>query len=109
MGRFKVPSKVHNSNNNVSSVVEELKKLHEELCNVQQDAFELFREDLKVVAARLVEAELLKNNDRTIKLLNACCLSNVLRLFAPDAPYSPSQLKVFKGYFSPSPSITEKL
>lgn len=92
MGRFKLPAKVRT--NNISKVVEELKELHDSLCKIEQDEFESLRMDLDPVARRLVESELVHNGDKVVRLLVSCCLANILRLYAPDAPYSPDQLKV---------------
>lgn len=92
MGRFRLPAKVRTSN--ISKVVEELKELHDSLCKIEQDEFESLRVDLDPVARRLVESELINNGDKSVRLLVSCCLSNILRLYAPDAPYPPDQLKV---------------
>lgn len=92
MTKFKVPSSVRS--NNISSIVEELKTLHDSLSKVEQDEFESIRGELDPVAIRLVSSELVNNADKTVKLLNSCCIANILRLYAPDAPYSPEQLSV---------------
>jgi hypothetical protein len=91
-GRFTVPTRVRSSN--ISQVVEELKALHDALCKVDQSQFEMLQEELAPVAERLVHSELLNSADKTIKLLVSCCIANILRLFAPDAPYSAEKLTV---------------
>ncbi len=38
---------------------------------------------------------LLQHSSREVRILLACCLADILRMFAPDAPYGdPEQLKV---------------
>lgn len=90
--RFKVPTQVRNSN--ITSVVNDLKYLHESLSQLEQEQFSPFQEELAPVASRLVHPELLANTDRAVKLLVACCLANILRLYAPDAPFTSEQLAV---------------
>lgn len=45
-------------------------------------------------AAALVEPHILNHRDGTVRLLAACSLADVLRIYAPNAPYSTSQLTV---------------
>lgn len=89
--KFTLPSRIKGAN--ISDVVADMKELHEQLSSIEQAEFESMREPLTKVAARLLEAELLKHNDKAVRLLVACCLANVLRLFAPDAPYQASELR----------------
>lgn len=92
MSKFRLPKVSKNSN--VSDVVQDLKTLHNALSEVQQDDFPMVQSELTPIACHLVKDILLKNEDKTIRLLTACCLSNILRLFAPDAPYDGEQLQV---------------
>lgn len=89
--KFTLPSRIKGAN--IGDVVADMKELHEQLSNIEQAEFESMREPLAKVAARLLEAELLKHNDKAVRLLVSCCLANVLRLFAPDAPYQASELR----------------
>lgn len=50
--------------------------------------------ELEKVANALVRPEIIFHLDRGVRLVAACCLSDILRIFAPDAPYTSSQLKV---------------
>ncbi len=45
-------------------------------------------------AASLVRPSLLRSPDSQVKLLTACCLAEMLRIYAPDAPYSADQIQV---------------
>ena len=46
------------------------------------------------VAASLVSPFILKHRDKDVRAHAACCLADILRIFAPDAPYDEEQLKV---------------
>ena len=66
-------------------------KLSEELEEWEQTEEQ---ESLKAVAAVLGSAKLLRHRDGDVKLLTACCLSDVLRIFAPESPYENDTLKM---------------
>ncbi|KAI8379771.1 armadillo-type protein [Radiomyces spectabilis] len=72
-------------------LVRRLQKLHEELQNLDQE--NVVKSSLDKVSKDLVHAQLLKHKNATVKAITACCLADILRLFAPDAPYSEAQLK----------------
>ena len=78
---------------NIGDLIEHLKGLHEKLAEIQQCDLDLSKSKLNKVATRLVHAELLKHSDKNVKTLVCCCLANILRLFAPDAPYNPVELR----------------
>eukprot|EP00126_Sphaerothecum_destruens_P014224 Sdes_comp24496_c0_seq1m22393 len=42
---------------------------------------------------QLAKPEILNHKDKDVKLSTACCLADVLRIYAPDAPYAQAQLK----------------
>jgi sister-chromatid-cohesion protein PDS5 len=42
---------------------------------------------------------LLANKDKHIKILLACCFAELLRLYAPEAPYDQPQLKALFALF----------
>ncbi|KAA8497284.1 Sister chromatid cohesion protein PDS5-like B [Porphyridium purpureum] len=62
-----------------------LRAAHQALCRVSQGS-----SDASVRrAARAVGSEaLIKHPENEVRLLTACCLAEILRIFAPDAPYS---------------------
>ena len=75
-----------------------LQKLSEELEEWEQTEEQ---ESLQGVAAVLGSAKLLRHRDGDVKLLTACCLSDVLRIFAPESPYENETLKmVFELFIS---------
>ena len=52
------------------------------------------RSELIGLADQLAASGLIKHKDRAVRVLVACCIANILRLFAPDAPYSVEQFEV---------------
>jgi len=48
----------------------------------------------------LAEDYFLKHASKDVQLLIACCIADVLRVYAPEAPYKdPEQVKVRKNWF----------
>ena len=66
--------------------------LHRELAALDQDTVDT--SSLDAVKKELISPGLLLGKDRGVKAHVACCLADLLRLYAPDAPYTPSELKV---------------
>ena len=52
------------------------------------------RDSFLKVAKDLASPNLLAHKDKGVKAWTACCLVDILRLCAPDAPYTAQQLKV---------------
>lgn len=76
----------------VAELLRRLKALHDELKEMEQDEAE--RDSLVPVAKELATPNLLGHKDRGVRAWTACGLVDMFRLCAPDAPYTPSQLKV---------------
>jgi hypothetical protein len=66
--------------------------LHVELESMDQDAVDV--DSLQPVTRQLVSELLLNHRDQGVKALVACCLADLLRLFAPEAPFTDSELHV---------------
>jgi sister-chromatid-cohesion protein PDS5 len=49
---------------------------------------------LATVTKELVDKKILKNSNKTVKALVACCLADIIRLHAPTCPYNGEELKV---------------
>lgn len=49
---------------------------------------------LSKIGRELAEAQLLGHKDKGIRAWVGCCVVDILRLCAPDAPYTLKQLKV---------------
>ncbi|OAW00054.1 hypothetical protein PTTG_07380 [Puccinia triticina 1-1 BBBD Race 1] len=64
------------------------------------DQEEVDRKSLSAVRAELIQPVLIVHKDKTVKALVACCIANLLRLYAPDAPYTLSELRdIFQFFF----------
>lgn len=73
-------------------------------CDVQQAATALSEFDqsppksvltsMQPFLNAIVKSELLKHQDREVKLLVATCICEITRITAPEAPYSDDVLKV---------------
>lgn len=92
----------------VKVLTKRLSKLSEELSNIDQDHVDL--DSLTEITKSLINKKLLKHNDHGVQSLVALCLADILRLYAPDAPYTATQLtdifklflKIFKHLAAPS-------
>jgi len=76
----------------VAELLRRLETLAKELHGLEQQEVE--RDSLLPVAKELAGHQLLSHKDRGVKAWNACCLVDMLRLCAPDAPYTGKELKV---------------
>lgn len=74
------------------TLITRLKTLSKELIALEQEAVD--RDSLATPARELVAVALLQHKDNGVKAYAACCLADMLRLHAPDAPYTALQLKV---------------
>lgn len=66
------------------------KTLHKELSSIAQENVDL--ESLKDVASQLVSKTLISHKESGVRAYTASCLTDILRLFAPDAPYTLREL-----------------
>lgn len=69
-----------------------LEKLSRELVDMDQETVD--KESLTKVAKELASHNLLAHKEGGVKAFSASCLVDILKLCAPDAPFTPSQLKV---------------
>lgn len=49
---------------------------------------------LENIAAQLIQSHLIEHSEKNITILAACCLYDIFRVYAPDAPYSQEQMEV---------------
>ena len=81
---------------NKRELLGELMRVHDRLSALSQDPEER-PHNVSVIAANLLHENVIGNKDKEIRLLVACCLVDVLRVFAPQAPYNDEELlKVFR-------------
>ena len=76
----------------VAELLKRLKALHAELITIDQDYCP--RNSVTKVAGELADPSIIAHRDKGVKAWAACCLVEVFRVMAPDAPFSLSQLKV---------------
>ncbi|KAF1987939.1 hypothetical protein K402DRAFT_453143 [Aulographum hederae CBS 113979] len=75
----------------VAELLRRLQALAEELKSLDQEDVE--RESLIHVAKELATTNLLSHKDRGVRAWTACCVVDMFKLCAPDAPYTAAQLK----------------
>ncbi|CCH62169.1 hypothetical protein TBLA_0G02290 [Henningerozyma blattae CBS 6284] len=64
--------------------------LHDELMSLVQDQVDIY--SLEKYRIDLINKKLLKHRDLGVRSFTACCISDILRLYAPDAPFTQQQL-----------------
>lgn len=75
-----------------------LKALHAELAELDQELVDV--NSLSAVRKELISTSILLHKDRGVKAYAACCLADLLRLYAPDAPYTHNELRdIFQFFF----------
>lgn len=75
----------------VADLLRRLGALSKEMQGLEQE--ESGRDSFTKVARELVNPNLLAHKDKGVKALTASCLVDILRLCAPDAPYTGQQLR----------------
>eukprot|EP00897_Mesotaenium_endlicherianum_P005452 jgi/Mesen1/4935/ME000246S04157 len=74
-----------------------LKEAASQLQEVQQSASVAVSGPIKPIAYALIQPQILEHTNKDVRVLAAACLSDILRIFAPDAPIPDNVLKeVFK-------------
>ncbi|KAJ5159614.1 uncharacterized protein N7482_006618 [Penicillium canariense] len=75
----------------IADLLERLQSLAQELRKLEQE--EIDKESLTKVSQELASAHLLAHKDKGVRAWATCCIVDVLRLCAPDAPFTRNQLK----------------
>jgi sister-chromatid-cohesion protein PDS5 len=89
----------------VGDLLTRLKTLLDELRTIDQE--EAHRDSLMPVAQELAHQSLLQHKDNGVRAWTVCCVVDMLKLFAPDAPYPASKLKVGLADAVLSPAHTD--
>ena len=76
----------------VAELLRRLQALSKEMRDMEQEENE--RQSFTRVAKELASSNLLTHKDKGVKAWTAACLVDILRLCAPDAPYTEQQLRV---------------
>jgi sister-chromatid-cohesion protein PDS5 len=69
-----------------------MQTLHSELASMDQDNVDT--NTFQGVRKELISTTILLHKDKGVRALAACCIADLLRLYAPDAPYTAPELKV---------------
>lgn len=75
-----------------------LEKLSKELVDMDQESVN--KRSLHKVASELASPNLLNHKETGVKAFAASCLVDTLKLCAPEAPFTPKQLKVSRLDFT---------
>jgi sister chromatid cohesion protein PDS5 len=76
----------------VADLLQRLQSLSLELRRMEQE--EIDKESLKKVSQELASVHLLAHKDKGVRAWAVTCIVDILRLSAPDAPFTANQLKV---------------
>lgn len=76
----------------IADLLQRLQTLSQELRKLEQE--EVDKESFKKVSQELASSHLLAHKDKGVRAWAACCIVDVLRLCAPDAPFTGNQIKV---------------
>ena len=83
---------------NTDGVLKKLKALHMELADMDQEVVDV--SSLNSARKELISTSIMLHKDRGVKAYAACCLADILRLYAPDAPYTHNELRdIFQFFF----------
>ncbi|KAK3940518.1 putative sister chromatid cohesion protein [Diplogelasinospora grovesii] len=75
----------------IDQLLKRLNRLSKELSEMDQEAID--PNSLTKVAKEVASHQLLNHKDKGVRAYTACCVVDILRLCAPNAPFTPSQLK----------------
>ncbi|KLO11387.1 ARM repeat-containing protein [Schizopora paradoxa] len=95
--KLKFSEKLVGKGLSTDAFLKKLKALHEELASLEQENVDT--KSLSPVNRELISTSILLHKDRGVKAYAACCLSDLLRLFAPDAPYTSSEIQDIFEFF----------
>lgn len=80
------------------ALIKKLKTLHSELAEMDQEIVDVA--SLSSVRKELISSSIMLHKERGVKAYAACCLADILRLYAPDAPYTQAELRdIFQFFF----------
>ncbi|KAF8899783.1 armadillo-type protein [Gymnopilus junonius] len=80
------------------ALLTKLSSLHTQLAALDQESVDTA--SLAIPRAELIHTSLLLHKDRGVKAYTACCLADILRLYAPEAPYTQPELRdIFQFFF----------
>ncbi|EKM56477.1 uncharacterized protein PHACADRAFT_207705 [Phanerochaete carnosa HHB-10118-sp] len=95
--KLKFHDKLTTKNSTTDALQKKLKALHTELAAMDQETVDTG--SFSGVRKELVNTSILLHKDRGVKAYAACCLADLLRLYAPDAPYTRDELRDIFSFF----------
>lgn len=97
-GKLRFHDKLVGKGLSTDTLLKKLRALHIELADLDQEVVDV--NSLSNARKELVHTSILLHKDRGVKAYAACCLSDLLRLYAPDAPYTHDELRdIFQFFF----------
>ncbi|KAJ9566892.1 hypothetical protein OSB04_002858 [Centaurea solstitialis] len=96
-----VGSKLENPPANKDALIKLLKQAATSLSELEQSPSKAVLETMQPFINAIVKPELLKHNDKEVKLLVATCTCEITRVTAPEAPYDDDVLKWATRYQRP--------
>jgi sister chromatid cohesion protein PDS5 len=95
--KLKFNEKLVNKGLTTDALLKKLKALHAELADMDQELVDV--QSLGSARKELINTSILLHKDRGVKAHAACCLADILRLYAPDAPYTQTELRDIFSFF----------
>ncbi|KAL0574121.1 Sister chromatid cohesion protein pds5 [Marasmius crinis-equi] len=96
--RLTFREKLFQKGSSTDALLKRLKALHTELAEMDQEQVDT--SSLSTVRKDLISTSIFLHKDRGVKAYAACCLADILRLYAPDAPYTQAELRdIFQFFF----------
>ena len=96
--RLKFHEKLAGKGLTTDALLTRLKTLHTQLATLDQETVDT--SSLNTTRSELINVSLLLHKDRGVKAYTACCLADILRLYAPEAPYTEHELRnIFQFFF----------
>ncbi|CAE6457598.1 unnamed protein product [Rhizoctonia solani] len=96
--KLKFSDKIITKGLTTDALVKRMKTLHSELASMDQDNVDT--NTFQGVRKELISTTILLHKDKGVRALAACCIADLLRLYAPDAPYTAPELKdIFQFFF----------
>lgn len=97
-GKLKFNEKLVGKGLSTDALLKKLKVLQSELAEFDQENVDL--KSLAGTCKELISPSMLLHKEKGVKAYVACCLADLLRLYAPDAPYTAAELQdIFEFFF----------
>lgn len=92
-------------NPSVKDILEKLQALHNELSVIEQGSDE--KDKYLSVKNSLLSPTLMMHRYKAIKIYTACCLADIFRIFAPEAPFNNNEIMdIFEFFYKQLANLT---